>query len=149
MSRPFAHLHLHTQYSILDGAIRIKKLPGVLKNAGISAAAITDHGNLFGAVEFYHAMKKGGVKPIIGMEAYVADGDRHRRKYDRPGPNASHLVLLCQNREGYRNLIQLASLAYTEGKYYVPRVDRELLERHNSGLIALSACMGGLVAKPL
>lgn len=150
MSTMFTHLHLHTQYSLLDGAIRIKKLPAALKERGFEACAITDHGNLFGAVEFYHTLKNDGIKPIIGMEAYVADGPRTNRKYDRPGPNAMHLVLLCQNRVGYQNLIKLSSRAYTEGKYYgVPRMDRELLEQHNEGLIALSACLGGVVNKHL
>ena len=150
MSRPFTHLHLHTQYSLLDGAIRIAQLPAALREKGYSACAVTDHGNLFGAVEFYSKLKDAGLKPIIGVEAYVAPGARTERKYDRPGPNASHLVLLCQNREGYRNLIQLVSRAYAEGKYYgVPRMDRELLEQYNGGLIALSACLGGVLNKPL
>ena len=150
MSGTFTHLHLHTQYSLLDGAIRIKALPKALKEKGFDSCAITDHGNLFGAVEFYGAMKKEGLKPIIGMEAYVADVSRTTRKYERPGPNATHLVLLCQNRTGYQNLIKLASAGYTEGKFYgFPRIDRELLERHQEGLVALSACLGGVISKPL
>jgi DNA polymerase III subunit alpha len=150
MSGPFTHLHLHTQYSLLDGAIRIKQLPPALLDKGFNACAITDHGNLFGAVEFYQTLKKAGVKPIIGIEAYVAEGSRHQRKYERPGPNAAHLILLCENRAGYRNLIRLASLGYLEGKFYgFPRIDRELLERHNEGLIALSACLGGVVNRHL
>src|SRR3970282_2517253 len=125
MSAPFTHLHLHTQYSLLDGAIRIKELPKALQDKGFAACAITDHGNLFGAVEFYQALKKAGLKPIIGIEAYVAEGSRTQRKYDRPGPNASHLILLCENRTGYQNLIRLASLGYLEGKFYgFPRIDR-------------------------
>ncbi|MCZ6748185.1 MAG: DNA polymerase III subunit alpha, partial [SAR324 cluster bacterium] len=150
MERSFVHLHLHTQYSLLDGAIRIAALPGALQQRGYGACAITDHGNLFGAVEFSQTLKKAGLKPIVGIEAYVADGHRSERKYDRPGPNAAHLVLLCQNRQGYQNLIKLSSLAYTEGKYYgVPRMDRELLERYNGGLIALSSCLGGVINRPL
>ena len=146
----FTHLHLHTQYSLLDGAIRISQLPGALKEKGYDACAITDHGNLYGAVEFHNTMRKAGLKPIIGMEAYVAVGHRTLRSYDRPGPNAEHLVLLCQNREGYRNLIRMASQGFIEGKYYgVPRIDRELLEQHNEGLIALSACLGGVVNRKL
>ncbi|MDH4120157.1 MAG: DNA polymerase III subunit alpha [Deltaproteobacteria bacterium] len=146
--KPFAHLHLHTQYSILDGAIRIKELPGALAKAGYQACAITDHGNLFGAVEFHHALKKKGIQPILGMEAYVAVDHRANRRYDRPGPNAHHLVLLCKTQQGYKNLMKLASRAALEGKYYVPRMDRELLEEYQEGLIALSACMGGMVARP-
>ena len=150
MSRPFTHLHLHTQYSLLDGAIRIAELPAALQSKGYGACAITDHGNLFGAVEFHHKLKDAGLKPIIGVEAYVAAVSRKERRYERPGPNASHLVLLCQNREGYRNLIQLVSRAYAEGKFYgVPRMDQELLEQYNGGLIALSACLGGVISKPL
>ena len=150
MSGTFTHLHLHTQYSLLDGAIRIKELPGALLDKGFDACAITDHGNLFGAVEFHHTLRKEGIKPIIGIEAYVAEGSRTTRKYGRPGPNATHLILLCQNREGYGNLIQLASRGFTEGRYYgFPRIDRELLERYNGGLVALSACLNGVVNRHL
>ena len=144
MSRPFTHLHLHTQYSLLDGAIRIADLPAALQSKGYEGCAVTDHGNLFGAVEFHHKLKAAGLKPIIGIEAYIAKGSRKDRQYDRPGPNAPHLVLLCQNREGYRNLIKLIGRSYAEGRYYgVPRMDQELLEQYNGGLIALSACLGG------
>ncbi|MBI4081443.1 MAG: DNA polymerase III subunit alpha, partial [Candidatus Lambdaproteobacteria bacterium] len=150
MSLRFTHLHLHTQYSLLDGAIRIAELPAALKGAGMEACAVTDHGNLFGAVEFYSTLRKAGLKPIIGMEAYVAEGGRTRRSYERPGPNAAHLILLCADAEGYRNLIRLSSLAYLEGKHYgFPRIDRELIERHQRGLIALSACLNGVVNRPL
>lgn len=150
MDAPFTHLHLHTQYSLLDGAIRIKQLPRALQEHGYNACAVTDHGNLFGAVEFYQTLKAEGIKPIIGIEAYVAKGSRNQRKYDRPGPNASHLILLCQNRTGYANLIKLASAGYREGKFYgFPRIDQELLERHNEGLIALSACLSGVLNKSL
>src|SRR3972149_3001959 len=150
MSRPFVHLHLHTQYSLLDGAIRIAALPAALQQRGHTACAITDHGNLFGAVEFYKTLKTAGIKPIIGMEAYLAAGSRTERKYNRPGPNAQHLILLCQNREGFQNLMRLSSQAYLEGKYYaVPRMDRELLERHHQGLIALSSCLGGVINRHL
>ena len=144
------HLHLHTEYSLLDGAIRIAALPAALQSKGFTACAITDHGNLFGAVEFYSTLKKAGLKAIIGVEAYVADGSRTKRGYPRPGPNANHLVLLCQNRVGYQNLIRLVSLAYTEGKYFgFPRMDRDLLEQHHEGLIALSSCLSGVVNRPL
>ena len=146
MTRPFVHLHLHTQYSLLDGAIRVAALPDALQERGFGSCAITDLGNMFGAVEFYYTLKKAGLKPIIGMEAYVADGSRH----DRRGPDADHLVLLCRDQEGYRNLIRLTSLSYREGKYSgVPRMDRELLERYNGGLIALSAGLDGMVSRHL
>ena len=150
MNPPITHLHLHSQYSLLDGAIRLKDLPKALQERGYSGCALTDHGNLFGAVDFWKEMKKAKLKPIIGMEAYVAIGSRHLRKHDRPGPNAEHLVLLCMNREGYQNLTKLSSLAYIEGKHYgFPRMDRELLEQYNGGLIALSACLGGVLNKSL
>jgi len=150
MSASFTHLHVHTQYSLLDGAIRISALPAALKERGLDACAITDHGNLFGAVEFYTTLRKAGLRPIIGMGAYVARGNRHERNYDRPGANATHLTLLCQNDAGYRNLIKLASLGYTEGKHYgKPRIDRELLEQYHEGLIALSAYRGGILQQPI
>ena len=148
MPSPFAHLHFHTNYSLLDGAILVKGLGNKLKEKGYDTCAITDHGNLHGAIEFHHELKKTGVKPIIGMEAYVAKINRKQRSYPKPGPNAYHTVLLCKDREGYQNLIKLASLGFEEGKYYgKPRIDHELLEKHNKGLIVLSACINGELAK--
>ena len=150
MTQRFVHLHVHTQYSLLDGAIRIAQLPQILQERGYDACAITDHGNLFGAVEYSTKLQGAGLKPIIGMGAYVAEGSRTTRDYERPGHNATHLTLLCQNRQGYSNLIRLASLGYMEGKHYgTPRIDRELLERYHEGLIALSAYGGGILAMPL
>jgi len=144
MSPQFVHLHFHTHYSLLDGAIKIKGLGPKLADLGFNASAITDHGNLHGAVEFHHEMKKTGIKPIIGMEAYVAKGNRFERKYGKPGPNAYHVVLLAMNKEGYINLGKMASHGFSEGKYYgKPRIDHELLERYNKGIIALSACLAG------
>ncbi len=149
MEKPFVPLHVHTQYSLLEGAIRIKMLPNALKKRGFHACAITDLGNMFGAIEFYETLKKQDITPIIGMEAYVADGGRHNRSYSRKGPNASKLVLLCQNKQGYHNLCKLASLGYVEGKYYQPRIDLALLEKHHHGLIALSSGEWGVVGRPL
>jgi len=144
MSSKFVHLHFHTHYSLLDGAIKIKGLGSKLAELGFEASAISDHGNLHGAVEFHHEMNKSGVKPIIGMEAYVAKGDRFERKYPKPGPNAYHVVLLAMNKVGYINLGKMASIGFSEGKYYgKPRIDRELLEQYSEGIIALSACLGG------
>ena len=144
MSSKFVHLHFHTHYSLLDGAIKIKPLPKRLKELGFDACAITDHGNLHGAIEFHHALKKEGLKPIIGMEAYVAKGNRFERKYAKAGPNAFHAVLLAMDKQGYLNLGKLASLGFSEGKFYgKPRIDRDAMEELNQGLICLSACLGG------
>ena len=150
MSAPFTHLHFHSHYSLLDGAIKVKGLGPYLNDLGYKSCAITDHGNLHGIVEFEKDLKKAGIKPIIGMEAYIARVNRFHRTYSKPGPNAFHTVLLCQNRVGYNNLIKLSSIGYSEGKYYgKPRIDREALEEHNEGLIALSACLQGEVARRL
>ncbi|MDY0397269.1 MAG: DNA polymerase III subunit alpha [Desulfuromonas thiophila] len=141
---PFVHLHLHSQYSLLDGAIRIPDLIDHVKDHRMPAVAVTDHGNMFGAVEFYLKATAAGVKPIIGCEVYVAPSSRFDKKNARGSSEASyHLVLLCQNQTGYRNLCQLVSAAYREGFYYRPRIDWELLRQHHQGLIALSACLGG------
>ncbi len=143
----FVHLHLHTDYSLLDGACAIPKLMDRAAALKMPAVAITDHGNLFGAVKFYDAAVKRGVKPIIGCEMYVAPASRFDRSADAERYN--HLVVLCENERGYRNLVKLASLAYTEGFYYKPRIDKDLLARHTEGLIALSACLKGEVAAAL
>ncbi|MDP9122400.1 MAG: PHP domain-containing protein, partial [Acidobacteriota bacterium] len=139
----FVHLHLHSQFSLLDGANRLDDVIGAAAEAGMPAMALTDHGNMFGAIEFYNKAKKAGVKPIIGIEAYVAQGSRHDRTPGRGGSN--HLVLLAADETGYRNLIKLTSKAYLEGFYYKPRVDKELLRQHSAGVIALSACLKGEV----
>ena len=146
----FVHLHLHTEYSLLDGACRIADLPARVKECGHDAVAITDHGVLYGAVSFYEACKKAGVKPIIGCEVYVAPNSR----FDKTGMQGregayNHLVLLCENMEGYQNLMTLVSAGFTEGFYGRPRVDMELLRRHHKGLIALSACLSGDIPKRL
>jgi DNA polymerase-3 subunit alpha len=143
--RQFAHLHLHTDYSLLDGAIQIKPLSKRVEELGMKACAMTDHGNMYGAISFYNAMKKHGVNPIIGCETYITKGSRKEKAASAPGEKANHhLILLAQNYEGYQNLARLTSKAYTEGFYYKPRIDKELLAEHSKGLIALSACMSGV-----
>ncbi len=148
MTQSFTHLHVHTQYSLMQGALPIKALAKKLKALEYDACAITDHGNLFGAVEFYHTLKGEEITPIIGIGINVAKESRHKRDYEQRGPNAHQTLLLCQNREGYHNLTYLSSLAYTEGKHYgFPRVDHELLEKYNKSLIALSAGLNGELAQ--
>jgi len=143
--RQFVHLHLHTDYSLLDGAIQIKPLSKRIEELKMPACAMTDHGNMFGAISFYNAMKSRGVKPIIGCETYITRGSRKEKAASAPGEKANfHLILLAQNYEGYQNLVRLTSKAYTEGFYYKPRIDKELLAQHSKGLIALSACMSGV-----
>ncbi len=140
----FVHLHVHTEYSLLDGACRINDLVKQTKALGMDSVAVTDHGAMYGVVDFYKAAKKEGIKPIIGCEVYVAPRKRTDRdpEFDRDN---RHLVLLCENNIGYQNLIKLDSLAWTEGFYNKPRVDMELLEKYHEGLIALSACLAGAV----
>ena len=140
----FVHLHLHSQYSLLDGAVKIGDVIQRARDYRMPALAVTDHGNMFGAIEFYSKASAAGIKPIIGCEAYVAPGSRFDKSNARGSSEASyHLVLLCQNLTGYRNLCHLISAGYREGFYYKPRVDWELLRERNEGLIALSACLGG------
>src|SRR5713101_1272895 len=167
MGQPrFVHLHLHTDYSLLDGACEISELVNEAARRGMPAVAVTDHGNLFAAANFYHEATTRGVKPLIGCEVYVARGSRHDRGAASPGSEAAsagragadpglraaspepvrgtnHLLLLCENNEGYRNLIQLVSAGFLEGFYYKPRIDHDLLAKHSRGLIGLSACLRG------
>jgi DNA polymerase-3 subunit alpha len=142
-ARCFCHLHLHTHYSLLDGFNRIPPLVQQTKKLGMNACAITDHGNLYGAIEFYTECKKGGIKPIIGYEAYLAPGSRFDRDAKHELGFATHLTLLAKNTTGFKNLIKLASIAYLEGFYRHPRIDREVLEAHREGLICLSGCLAG------
>ncbi len=143
---PFVHLHTHTEFSLLDGAIRIDSLLQKAATLGMDAVAITDHGNMFGAVEFYSGAQKAGIQPIIGCETYVAPGSRKEKSPSPDGqPTAYHLILLVMDEVGYRNLSRLVTLANLEGFYYHPRIDMELLRSHNKGLIALSACLKGHV----
>src|SRR5262245_19778050 len=136
----FAHLHCHTHYSLLDGANRIPELVAHVKAQGMTAVAITDHGNLYGAIEFYRECKAAGVNPVIGYEAYVAPGARTEREARKRGDAGFHLTLLAKNRTGFQNLIKMASAAYLDGLHYVPRIDKELLTAHKDGLICLSGC---------
>ena len=150
----FTHLHLHTEFSLLDGLSRIPALMDRAKELGQEAIGITDHGVLYGAVQFYKEAKARGIKPIIGMEAYVAQGSRHSREAGdvgngRSGKQPYHLTLLAKNTTGYRNLLALATKAHLEGYYYKPRMDRELLEAHHEGIVVLSGCATGEVARHL
>src|SRR6267143_1532171 len=142
----FVHLHLHTDYSLLDGAIQIKPLSERLENLGMKACAMTDHGNMYGAITFYNTMKARGIKPIIGCETYLAAHGRNDRSVRTIGGEKAnfHLILLAKDYEGYRNLSRLTSKAFTEGFYYKPRIYKELLAQHSKGLIALSSCMSGV-----
>ena len=134
----FTHLHSHTEYSLLDGLSRIGPMVQRARELGMEALAITDHGGLYGAIEFYTECKEAGIKPIIGLETYLAPESRHSRT---PGDKSPyHLLLLARDTEGYHNLLQLSSKAHLEGFYYKPRVDREILREHSGGLIALSGC---------
>lgn len=144
----FVHLHLHSEYSLLDGACRIKELVLRVKELGQKAVAVTDHGNMFAAVEFYNACQEAGIKAIIGCEVYVAPRTRFD-KVTRVDSSPYHLVLLCKNNEGYKNLIKLVSLSYTEGFYNRPRIDEELLRKYSGGLICLSACLAGEVSRKI
>jgi len=136
----FVHLHLHSQYSLLDGAIRFEELFELAKKYQMPAVALTDHGNMFGVIEFYQKAIQHGIKPIVGCEVYVAPGSRHeKRAVSSEGPY--HLTLLVKNRTGYFNLLKMVSLAHTEGFYYKPRVDRVILKECHEGLIALNGCL--------
>ena len=144
----FAHLHVHTEYSLLDGACRIERLLDAAKEMGQTAVAITDHGCMYGVVEFYKAAKKRGIQPILGCEVYVARRTRFDKVHELDGENR-HLVLLCENETGYHNLLALVSKAWVEGFYSKPRVDLDLLREHHEGLIALSACLAGEIPRAL
>ncbi len=139
----FTHLHVHTEYSLLDGMCRIPQLVARAKEMGMESLAITDHGVMYGVIEFYQAAREAGIKPIIGCEIYIAPGGRLNRNAGEK--NNYHLILLARNQTGYQNLIQLVTRSHLEGFYYRPRVDKGLLEQHKEGLIALSACLSGEV----
>ncbi len=144
----FVHLHVHTEYSLLDGACRINGLMKRVKELGQTAVAITDHGNMYGAMEFVQAAKKNDIKAIVGCEVYVAPRTRFDKEV-KIDAKPYHLVLLCENNEGYSNLVKLVSAANIEGFYNKPRVDKELLRRHHKGLICLSACLAGEIPRYL
>ncbi len=141
----FVHLHVHSHYSLLDGAIRIKDLVKTTKAHGSSAVALTDHGNIFGAIEFYNAAKEEGLRPILGVEAYISPTTRQDRSMGNPSTASYHMLLLAADATGWSNLLKLCSRAYLEGFYYKPRIDRELLAQFNQGLICTTACLGGEV----
>jgi len=145
----FVHLHNHTHYSLLDGAAKINEMVARTAELGMKALAITDHGNLFGVLEFYDAAKKAGIKPILGMEAYIAPREHTLRKQVDGESTSYHLVLLAKNEVGFKNLIKLSSIAFLHGMYYKPRIDKQLLREHSEGLIATSACMKGEIAYKL
>ena len=144
----FVHLHIHSEFSLLDGANRIKDLPVRAKELGMKAMAITDHGVMYGVIDFYKACKKEGIKPIIGCEVYVAPRSRLNKE-----PNIdnkyNHLILLAKDNQGYKNLSKLVSIGFTEGYYYKPRIDLEVLEKYHEGLICLSGCLAGSVNQAL
>src|SRR5215468_837911 len=146
----FVHLHVHSEYSLRDGAARLEKLIQKAKELGFPALALTDHGNLFGSVDFYTSYEKAGVKPIMGCELYVAPGSRFERSSQDGGyDGASHCTVLARTRAGYANLMKVVSKAYLEGFYYKPRVDRELLAQHADGLLVLSGCLNSEVSRLL
>ncbi len=144
--QPFVHLHVHSQYSILDGAAKTSAIAAKAKADGMPAVALTDHGAMFGSKEFHVSCSKEGIKPIIGVEAYVAKRG-HLRKDDKTDASGHHLIILAKNYKGYQNLLKLTSIAHTDGMYYKPRIDKELLEEYSEGLIVSSACLGGEVAQ--
>ena len=144
----FVHLHVHTEYSLLDGACRIRDLPARIREMGQTAVAITDHGVMYGAIDFYRACKAEGIHPIIGCEVYVARRTRFDKVHEYDA-ESRHLVLLCKNETGYRNLSYMVSRAFVEGFYIKPRIDLDLLRQHSEGLIALSACLAGEIPKRL
>lgn len=141
----FVHLHLHTQFSLLDGAIRFDRLFKTAKGFGMNACSITDHGNMFGVVDFHFTAKEYGIKPILGCETYIAP----KTRFDKERGGAYHMILLAMNNEGYGNLIKLVSAAHLEGFYYVPRIDKDLLREHNAGLICLTACLKGQIPQAI
>ena len=142
----FVNLHVHSEYSLLDGACRIKDMVSRAKEMGQTALAVTDHGNMFAAVDFYNECKAQGIKPIIGCEVYVARRTRFDKDFGLDS-HPYHLILLCKNEKGYKNLIKMVSLSYTEGFYSKPRVDLELLREHSEGLVCLSGCIAGEVPR--
>ena len=145
----FAHLHVHTEYSLLDGSNKIKEYVARVKELGMNSAAITDHGVMYGCIDFYKAAREAGINPILGCEVYVAPGSRFDREAGRDDDRYYHLVLLAENNQGYANLMKIVSRGFVEGFYYKPRVDLELLQEYHEGLIALSACLAGEVQRYL
>ena len=145
----FTHLHVHTEYSLLDGSNKIKEYVARVKELGMNSAAITDHGVMFGCIDFYKEARAQGIKPILGCEVYVAPGSRFDRETSRGEDRYYHLVLLAENNTGYSNLMKIVSAGFIDGFYYKPRVDMEILEKYHEGIIALSACLAGEVARAM
>ena len=143
----FTHLHVHTEYSLLDGSSKIKELAVRAKELGMDSMAITDHGAMYGVIDFYRAAREAGIKPILGCEVYVAPGSRFDRENVHGEDRYYHLVLLAENNEGYQNLMKIVSKGYVDGFYYKPRVDMEVLKTYHKGIIALSACLAGEVPR--
>ena len=144
----FTHLHVHTEYSLLDGASKIKDLVSRAKELGMDSVAITDHGVMFGVIDFYDECKAQGIKPIIGCEVYTAARTRFDKDVEKD-KHQGHLVLLAKNNQGYRNLVKIVSEGYRNGFYYKPRIDKEVLREYHEGIIALSACLAGDVQRRL
>ena len=149
MKSEFIHLHNHSDNSLLDGAQTINTIINTMDDLSMDAVALTEHGNLFGAISFYNQARSSGVKPIIGCEVYVAKGSRFDKEKTIRGGNYNHLVLIAQNLEGYKNLMKIVTHGYLEGFYYKPRVDIDILKEHNEGIICLSACLKGSLAETL
>ena len=145
----FAHLHVHTEYSLLDGSNKITEYVNRVKELGMDSAAITDHGVMYGVIDFYRAAKAAGIRPILGCEVYVAPGSMYDKENTGGEDRYYHLVLLAENNTGYSNLMKIVSKGFTEGYYYKPRVDKEVLETYHEGIIALSACLAGEVAREI
>ena len=145
----FTHLHVHTEYSLLDGSNKIKEYVSRVKELGMDSAAITDHGVMYGVIDFYREAKKAGINPIIGCEVYVAPNSRFDRELTGGEDRYYHLVLLAENNKGYANLMKIVSCGFVEGYYYKPRVDKEILRKYHEGIIALSACLAGEVPRYL
>ena len=145
----FAHLHVHTEYSMLDGAVRAADLMRKVSESGMNAVGMTDHGVLYGAVEFYKEAQKAGVKPLLGCELYIAPGSMHEKKASSGKDAAFHLTVLAETNEGWANLIKLVSAAHLEGFYYKPRVDKDFLAEHAKGLIGLSGCLKGEISSAI
>ena len=143
----FTHLHVHTEYSLLDGSNKIKEYVARVKELGMDSAAITDHGVMYGCIDFYRAAKEAGINPILGCEVYVAPGSRFDKEMQHGEDRYYHLVLLAENNQGYSNLMKIVSAGFVEGYYYKPRVDLEVLEKYHEGIIALSACLAGEIPR--
>ena len=145
----FTHLHVHTEYSLLDASSKIKELTARAKELGMDSLAITDHGVMYGVIDFYRAARENGIKPIIGCEIYVAPGSRFDREAGSGEDRYYHMILLAENNTGYQNLMKIVSKGFVEGFYYKPRVDDEVLRTYHEGIIALSACLAGEIPRYL